>query len=177
MEPVYSAGPAAAGENFSEKPADDVSGMTVAAAKEYIFGFIAAVKLNEKEIAGLEAEADKWRKRIGLARAAGEPDLALEAERRAAETDHNLESLKAETAVLKAQIKNMTAQLPGLAARERSIDPDLLMQEILIAAGFNPGDEDKLDQERKFAALEKDAAADKALAAMKAKLADPGNGP
>jgi phage shock protein A len=177
MEQVYSAGPAA-GENFPEKPLDDVSGMTVAAAKEYIFGFVATVKLNEKEIAALEAEADKWRKRIGLARAAGKPDLALEAENRTAETDSSLKSLKAETAILKAQIQNMTAQLPGLAARERSIDPDLLMQEILIAAGLNPGDEDKLDQERKFAALEKNAAADEALAAIKAELADPaGNGP
>jgi phage shock protein A len=44
------------------------------------------------------------------------------------------------------------------------------MQELLIAAGFNPGDEDKLGQERKFDELEKNAAADDALAALKAKM-------
>ncbi|MDR2661583.1 MAG: chromosome partitioning protein [Treponema sp.] len=173
MEPVYSAGPPGEGSP-PERPIDDLGGMTVSAAKEYIFGFLATIKLNEKEIAHLEGEADKWRKRTGLARSGGEPDLALEAERRAAETDTALASLKAETAALTAQVKKMTAQLPGLAARERSVDPDALMQEILIAAGLNPGDEDKLEQERIFASLEKNAAADEALAAMKAKLAGPG---
>ncbi|MDR1308093.1 MAG: chromosome partitioning protein [Treponema sp.] len=171
MDPVYSAGQAANKGSPPEKPIDDVTGMTPAAAKEYIFGFLATIKLNEKEIAHLEAEAGKWRKRIDLAHSGGEPDLALEAERRAAETNNTLASLKAETAILKTQVKKMTAQLPGLAARERSVDPDVLMQEILIAAGLNPGDEDNLKQEKIFSGLEKNAAADKALAAMKAKLA------
>ncbi|MDR1143534.1 MAG: hypothetical protein LBK77_04840, partial [Spirochaetaceae bacterium] len=177
MEPGYSAGRAANEGSPPEKPIDDVTGMTPAAAKEYIFEFLAAIKLNEKEIAHLEAETDKWRKRLDLAHSGGEPDLVLEAERRAAETDNALASLKAETAILQTPVKKMTAQRPGLAARERSVDPDTLTQEILIAAGLNSGDEDKLEQERIFAAFEKNAAADKALAAMKAKLAGTENIP
>jgi phage shock protein A len=43
-------------------------GMSAAAAKEYILGLIATVKLTEKEIHSLEEEAAKWRGRVELAR-------------------------------------------------------------------------------------------------------------
>jgi hypothetical protein len=60
----------------------------------------------------------------------------------------------------------MRGQLAGLAARERSIDPDLLEQELLIARGGTPGETPAPNLERRFAAAEADAA----LEALKAKL-------
>jgi seryl-tRNA synthetase len=133
----------------------NLNGMSVSAAREFIFAHITTAKLNEKKSAELEAEHDKWQKRVGLARSSGDEPLASEAEKAAAEISAKIETLKSENAELKTNVERMIRQLPGLAARERSIDPDLLVQELLIAAGFNPGDEDKLVMERKFSELEK----------------------
>jgi phage shock protein A len=148
----------------------DLSGMTFPAAKEYIFGFITTIKLNEKKIVGLETEADTWRRHIELAAAREAADLVLETKRQVMDVESKAEALRTETAELRSQVEKMIRQLPGLAARERSIDPDLLLQELLIAAGLNPGDEDKLGQNRKFIDLEKESAAEAALAQLKSKL-------
>ncbi|MDR2767746.1 MAG: chromosome partitioning protein [Treponema sp.] len=153
-----------------------IAGMTVPQARELIGAHIIQVKLNEKQCAALEAEAAKWRGRAELARSKNAADLQAEAERLAAAAETKLAALKAETAELAADIKRLFRQLPALAARERSVDPDLLLQELLISAGMNPGEEALLGVERKFAALEKDAAAGAELAALKAKLAGGGNG-
>jgi hypothetical protein len=58
-----------------------------------------------------------------------------------------------------------------LAARQRSIDPDLLEQELLIAAGYLPGEEEKAQNDRLFSEMEKNAAADAALSELKVKMA------
>jgi phage shock protein A len=151
-----------------EQRIDDLRGMTPADAKEYIFHFIATLKLTEKNRAGLEAEQEKWRKREELARNKGAEDLAVEARRETERIQGKLESLSAEEAELKAQIETMRKQLPALAARERSIDPDLLEQELNIALGRdlaagNPAGE-ALD--RQF----ENMSADAALEALKAKM-------
>jgi capsule polysaccharide export protein KpsE/RkpR len=77
-----------------------------------------------------------------------------------------LDALAGEIAELKAQIQRMREQLPGLAARERSVDPDLLEQELRIALGEDLAGDDKADLDRRFEAAEADAA----LEALKAKM-------
>ncbi|MDR0387758.1 MAG: PspA/IM30 family protein [Treponema sp.] len=147
---------------------DDLVGMNVAAAKEYIFHHIAALKLAEKDRDGLLAELDKWEKRVELARSRGAPDLAAEAEQEAGRIRAKVEDMAAEIAYLRVKIEKMRKSLPALAARERSVDPDLLEQELLIALGKNPGDETTAGAsvDRGFKAVEADAA----LEALKAKM-------
>ena len=154
-----------------EQRIDDLRGMNPADAKEYIFHFIATLKLTEKSRAALEAEREKWRKREELARSKGAEDLAVEARRETERIQGKLDSLSAEEAALKAQIETMRKQLPGfagLAARERSIDPDLLEQELNIVlgkdltAGSSPGP--ALD--RRFESMNADAA----LEALKTRM-------
>jgi phage shock protein A len=149
----------------------NLAGMSAAAAKDYILAHITQVKLNEKETAKLEAEAGAWKARAALARSRSESSLASEAENRAETLLGKASALRGENAGLQAQIGRMRRQIPGLAARERSVDPDLLLQELLITAGRNPGGEEDAVLERNFAALEKNAAADAALAALKTKMA------
>jgi hypothetical protein len=129
------------GKNPMETKADDLSGMSAAAAKEYIFHHAAALKLTEKARDGLLADLDKWEKRVELARSRGAPDLAAEAEMEAGRVRARAEGLLAEIADLRAGIEKMRKGLPALAARERGVDPDLLEQELLIMLGKNPGDE------------------------------------
>ena len=64
----------------------------------------------------------------------------------------------------------MRAQIPALAARERNVDPDLLEQELLIAAGYNPWDEGVAGADRQFRDLEKEDGAEEALRALKAMM-------
>jgi chromosome segregation ATPase len=151
-----------------EKKPDDLSGMDAAGAKEYILEYIAALKITEKTLGGLDQELAKWDARIKLAQSRGALDLAGEAEREAEKIKTRQADLNAERAELQVQIESMKRQLPGLAARERSVDPDLLEQELLMAAGRLPGEE--YTAERTFKAMEKDLTAEAALEALKTKM-------
>ncbi|GHU93441.1 hypothetical protein FACS189479_04820 [Spirochaetia bacterium] len=153
-----------------ERDPSDLTGMNVADAKEYILQFISTLKLTEKKIHDLEGELARWNSRIELAKSRGAADLALEAENQAEKIRTQQAALTGEAAELKIQIEKMRKQLPGLAARERSIDPDLLEQELLIAAGRMPGEEKQAETDRLFSKLEKDQAAEAALEALKAKI-------
>ncbi|GHV94406.1 hypothetical protein AGMMS50293_07260 [Spirochaetia bacterium] len=153
-----------------EKALTDLSGMAPAAAKEYLFGFISTLKLTEKQAQDLDAELSKWTSRVALANSRGRLDLVQEAEQEVERIKSRQQQLIAEAGELKLQIEEMRRQLPLLAARERSIDPDLLEQELLMAAGYLPGEEDKARSDRLFSDIEKEASADAALLALKAKM-------
>jgi phage shock protein A len=153
-----------------EKRPEDLSGMNAAEAREYILNFIAALKLTEKKLRELDGELIKWNSRIDLARSKEAAELATEAEKEAEKIKAQQAELIGEIGELKAQIGEMRKQLPGLAARERSIDPDLLEQELLMAAGYLPGDDEKAATDRSFRELEKQGAADAALEELKLRL-------
>ncbi|MCL2380679.1 MAG: chromosome partitioning protein [Treponema sp.] len=153
-------------DSQSQDPAN-LSGMSAAAAKEYIFGFIATLKLTEKERLALEDEAARWKGRVDLARSRGMADLLSGAEKEAERLYARLSALREEESALKGHIDAMRRQLPGLAARERSVDPDVLEQELLMALGRT---EETAGTEKAFRELEKSAAADTALQALKAKM-------
>jgi chromosome segregation ATPase len=120
----------------------DLRGMSAEDAKEYLFRHISVLKLTEKKYRELDGEIAKWDSRAALAASRASPDLAREAEAEALRHREKQAGLGAEIAELKAQIEGIRRQLPGLAARERSIDPDLLEQELLITLGKVPGDTD-----------------------------------
>jgi len=157
--------------NDESSPLDaNLTGMSPAEAKEYIFNFITTLKLTEKQIQNLDEEISKWQSRIELANSKGQGDLAEEAEKEKNRLLEKQTALKAEAEQIKQQIEKMRQQLPSLAARERSIDPDLLEQEMLIAVGYLPGDDEKVKAERRFKEMEKEQAADAALEELKAKM-------
>jgi phage shock protein A len=149
---------------------DNLSGMSFSDAKQYIVQHLIAFKINAKKIDELNLEIEKWNQRVALAASKGAADLAQEAQRKADQLCSERETLSAENDDLKNLIDSMRRQLPLIASRERSIDSDLLEQELLIAAGYNPGDEEKVGLNRKFADLEKNTSADAALEALKKKM-------
>jgi phage shock protein A len=151
----------------TKNQADDLSGMDFAAAKEYILQFAATLKLTEKQTGDLAAEKEKWERRAALARSQNAEDLAADAEKEREKIRAKQAVLEEEAAALKGQIENMRRQLPGLAARQRSLDPDLLEQELLMAAGRMPGEEKEAARDREFEKLEKEKAAQDALEALK----------
>ncbi|MDR1210824.1 MAG: chromosome partitioning protein, partial [Spirochaetaceae bacterium] len=106
-----------------------------------ILGFITTQKLHEKKILALKTEQEKWTNRVELARNSGAAELEDKAAAACRDIENQIQSVEAENSELKAHIKSMIGRLPGLAARERSVDPDVLEQELLLAAGFTPGQE------------------------------------
>ncbi|MDR2193432.1 MAG: PspA/IM30 family protein [Treponema sp.] len=149
---------------------DDLSGMTPASAREYIARYVTTLKLQEKEGEKLAANLSLWEARVNLARSKGAEELVLHAEKEVADIRERKAALEAEIETLKSQIEKMKKQLPALEARVRSVDPDLLEQELLMAAGYLPGDEEKAAVNRNLKAMEKSASADAALAALKKKM-------
>ena len=157
-------------EGEAEKRIDNLSGMDAVAAKEYLAGFISTRTLTERRLTGLGEEGKRWEERVALARSRGAADLAAAAEQEVLKIREQEAALAEELAVLEGQIARMKGQLPGLAARERSVDPDLLAEELLIAAGRLPGEGERVKVERALEDMEREAAAGAALEALKAKL-------
>jgi len=148
---------------------NDIGGMDAQAAKEYIHGLLSSLKLTEKQIQDINSEIAKWSSRVKLANAKGEQQLAEDAEKELKALEVKWEQLALEADELKSQIDEARRQLPLLAARERSIDPDLLAQELLLACGRLPGDEEKQLIERRLRDMEKEAEAEAALSQLKAR--------
>jgi phage shock protein A len=156
-----------------EKKPDDLTGMGPAAAKDYILQFITTLKLTEKQLEELKTEERKWEGRVALAEEKNEAGLRVEAQNALEKINAKHLTLEGEASELKTQIENMRRQIPLLASRQRSIDPDLLEQELLIALGRMPGDEEIAAADREFAKLEKEKSAQDALEALKAKMKAP----
>ena len=154
-------------ENSDNRDPADLTGMNAAEAKVYIHGFITTLKLTEKEIHSTEEEAAKWQNRVNLSRSKGAYDLLAEAEKETEMINTRLMGLKEEEQQLKEQIDAMRRQLPGLAARERNIDVDLLEQELLMILGKT---REEAATDKAFRELEKNSAAEEALSSLKAKM-------
>jgi phage shock protein A len=157
-------------DNLAETRIDSLTGLDSAAAKEYILGIISTLKLTEKEIQKIVEEESLWEGRAKLAVEKGRDDLAGEALKECERLRNRRAELETEAAELKANIENLKAQLLILPAKERSIDPDLLEQELLILSGRLPGEEKEAERDRAFEKLEKEASADAALEELKAKM-------
>ena len=153
-----------------EQAPDDLTGLDGVAAKEYIAAHLTSLKLTERKIAELETELEKWRSRLELARSKAAEELVTAAEAELARLQTEKTRLSAEADELKSMIERMRHQLPGLAARVRTIDPDLLEQELLMATGRMPGDEAVVQTERKLATMEKQVRSDDALQALKVRM-------
>ncbi|MDR2518403.1 MAG: chromosome partitioning protein [Spirochaetaceae bacterium] len=134
-----------------QKRPEDLTGMETGAAKEYIIQHIAALKETERQRAAAEAEQAKWASRASLARSKGREDLAARAEAEAAGRRALAERLGAEMEALKASIETMRRQLPALAARERAVDADLLLEKLAQEAGYDSSQD--AERERQFKEL------------------------
>jgi hypothetical protein len=128
----------------------NLSGLDLAAAKEYIFAYALDAKRLEKEIAELQAELDKWRSRVKLAAdkvAGGDQGMASlvqAAQAKVTELEGAIASRETERADLRAKVEMMRRQLPIIKASERSVDPDRLLAELQLMTGEllgeQPGD-------------------------------------
>jgi phage shock protein A len=153
--------------HISQDP-ENIRSMGVQEAKDFMVQYITSLKITEKHYAELGENLAKWTSRIALARSRGALDLAKEAEKEVERITLKHTELEREITALKAHIETLRQQLPALAAQDRTIDPDMLEQELLIATGRLPGEQ--AEAEGALQNLEKDTAATAALNALKAKM-------
>jgi hypothetical protein len=143
----------------------DLRGMSPDQAKSYILAHITDLNLLKKRIDEMRADLESWKSRAALASSRGIADLAAAADAQAAKIAEALAPLLSEAEALAHDIETMKSQIPGLAARMRSVDPDLLLANLQMATGEmdDPG----------LAGVErglKDAQADQSLAELKRNL-------
>jgi phage shock protein A len=141
--------------------------------KEYLLSLVTTLKLTEKRITETREDMARWENRRVLALARGEADLAAAADQALVPLREKLTALEGEAAAYRREAAQVKEALPALAARERSIDPDLLEQELIILGGGIPGDEVQAASERaaeKVDALAREQTAEEALAALKVKM-------
>jgi len=149
---------------------DNVLNMNEQEAREYIAQYLMSLKLTEKQYQNIEEELAKWNSRVELANSKGAFDLKTKAEKEVEKLKTKKNTLKTEIDDLKSSIESMQKQIPTLSARERSVDPDLLEQELIIASGYMPGEEEKAQANRTFKEMEKTMSLDNDLAELKAKM-------
>jgi hypothetical protein len=119
--------------------ANDIGEMRPKDAKQYIIAHMAELIGMKKEIARIEAEVVKWELRATLAAQKGIEELRTAAEAKAGEARAKLDARRREATELLDSILRMREQLPGIAAKERSVDTDLLLAELQSALGvFEP---------------------------------------
>jgi chromosome segregation ATPase len=113
----------------------DLTGLDLAAAKEYVFAFALEAKRLDKDVAAAEAELALWKGRVALAEGKAMAELAAAARAKAEEAAGKLASLAAERASIKSKVEAMRMRLPSIRASERSIDPDRLLAELQLLTG------------------------------------------
>jgi hypothetical protein len=155
----------------------DLRGMSAADARAYAIEFMTALKAIERDLASVGEELSMWAKRVELAASKGAVELEAAARARLDELGAKKTTLSAEREELAYKVERIRGKLPMASAAERSVDADLLLAQLRMAAGQAPDDrDDPAGTDPAVAAsprLESDLAslgADDALAALKKKL-------
>ncbi len=148
----------------------NLHGMTPQDAQAYILEFATSKRLTEKECETVKADILAWQQKQQLARSLGREDLVAAVDQRIAELTAKQANLELEIQDLAGKIEAMKRQIPGLKARERSVDPDLLLAEMEMTLGKSIDD---IQKEQEIDGTLNSMSADEALKKLKDKLNNP----
>ena len=145
-----------------DRPLFDISGMTAADAKDYVFSLATHLKQVEAEIETIKADSARWQERAALAERQGLAELRQQA----VDTVNGLASKQTERETeareFRVGLDHLKKQLALLPLTERTVNTDALLESLIQLAG--PVDD--------VTPAAKQAEADEALAALKKKLAE-----
>lgn len=148
----------------------NLQGLTPEDAQAYILEYTTSKKLTEKELEAVTAEIVAWSQKQQLAQNQGRADLVAAVESKLRELTAKQTQLEQERAELAIKIDTMKQQLPLLKARERTVDPDLLLAEMEMTLGKSTED---LIKEKELNRSISTLNADEALKKLKEKLSNP----
>ncbi len=157
----------------------DVSELTnldLESAKGMMLAFATDAKRIEKEISALCGEEAQWASRVKLAQDRGLAELAQAAAARQTELAGKIQALGLERSSMLRDLELLRNYMPGIAAKERSVDPDRLLAEMQMVTGdlLHP---EAAAAEAEIKTLENRAGVEDALASLKRKMGGPDGGP
>lgn len=147
---------------------EELSKLDYPSAMNLIYAYTTDIKVHEKDLESLRKEAALWEARVGLARDKGLADLEAGASARLSQVNEKILSIETSRGELSRDLSRLKEALPGLKAKERSIDPDMLQAELSMMTGeaLDPG---KASLDKELKALETPSGGD-ALAELKRKM-------
>lgn len=153
---------------------EELSRLDYQGAMELLFACMTDLKRHEKDIDSLKQDLDLWNSRVLLADGKGLADLAAAARNQAGDLAARLAEIERSRAEIAQDISRLREALPRIKAKQRSIDPDLLLAEITLLSGGD-ADPEKARLERELEALDKGRPA--GTAAQGSPSAPPGGAP
>jgi phage shock protein A len=147
---------------------EELSKLDYRSAMDLIYAYTTDVKRHEKDLESLRQEESVWETRTRLAHEKGLADLEAGASERLSQLKEKIFSIESSRSELSHDLARLKEALPGIKARERSIDPDMLQAELSMMTGeaMDPG---KANLEKELNALETPSGSD-ALAELKRKM-------
>lgn len=124
----------------------NIRGLSKEDAKAYVMEFLTALKLLEKELSSIATEINAWAGRIELAVSRGAAELESAARAKLSEYEAKQAALKDELTELNSKIVRLKEQLPMAGMSELSVDPDMLLAQLRMAAGLDPDDRTKAQE-------------------------------
>jgi phage shock protein A len=133
----------------------DLEGLGPKEAAEYVLAFITTLKQTEKALEAAQEDTNVWTRRVGLAQAKGDADLAAQAVARLSDATAKQSKLEAELADLKAKVSVLKEKLTRIRmAGVKLVDADLLLAQLQMVAGKKDELTHTMKQEEAGAALD-----------------------
>ncbi|MFZ3110313.1 MAG: hypothetical protein WA234_06450 [Rectinemataceae bacterium] len=148
---------------------EELSKLDHGAAMDLLFAYTTDIKRHEKDIEALKKDAALWASRVSLAEARNLPELAAGAKTQLSGLEARLSGIQASKAELERDAARIKEALPGIKAKERSIDPDQLQAELSMMTG-EALDPEKARLDRELDTLAKTGADSDPLEALKRKM-------
>ncbi len=146
------------------QPLFDLTGMGPEDAKDYVLTLVTHLKQTEAALRTAEEEAELWEKRVALAQQAQQTELENQAAAQLAAVTARKSTLELEVQDFRLGIEKVKKQLQLLPLTQRSVNTDLLQENLAKLAG-------PLDA---VTPTVKRIEAEDALAALKKRLAEKG---
>ncbi len=119
----------------------DIQRMDKKSLKEYLYSLIVTKKKTQKAMERAKDELNRWENRLKLAKEKGERELTEAASVRVEENKMRVQSLTAELEQLKSDIEQLKSVIKNSIDFKRSVDVDLLLEELKLLTGDNSDDE------------------------------------
>jgi hypothetical protein len=113
----------------------ELSKLDYEGASELLLAYATDAKKYEREIAALKSKAEEWKSKAALARSRAMPELSEAASQKASELEAKAQELSLELAGLRRDIGQLREALPIIKAKQRRVDPDLLLAELSMIVG------------------------------------------
>jgi len=149
-------------ESPDTRPLFDLTGMSPADAKDYVFSLATHLKQVEAEIGTIKTEQTRWQERAALAERQGLAQLRQQAVDQANTLAAKQAERETEAEEFRAGLDQLKKQLLLLPLTQRTVNTDALLESLTQLSG--PVDH--------VTPAAKQAEADEALAALKKKLAE-----